>query len=679
MDNSVKDILGNGGLLSKVIPNYEQRDGQIKVAEAIYDSYGSHKTVLVNAPTGNGKSMASLVPAILNKDCGKTVISTATKALQSQYGDKDIPMLHQIFKFKSHVLKGRENYVCLYKYDRNSVPIDIADEFGEWIDGTSDGDLETFGMQLSYKVKHEVCSNSDDCLEEECPFRNDCFYFDSKQKAMEADVLVVNHDLLSLFLLLREKRVNIFGDVYSVIIDEAHKLEDIMTKYMGFTLNVNSCNTFVKNILKYADICCLGNHLSEDRLNGISSLCDQISGNMNRLFESFLSDDDESYRIFSSSLNIRLCEKIMENITVVFSRLPQANEFFSSQKKVMSLYENIMKRFNTLYSTFRMLVDIDKNISEYCYYTDSCDDIFSIKLNILPIDISPRLNKMLFERKHDLEDGDFGCVSLLSATLCINKSFEFVKRRLGISANYMDSYMSDNSCLTEVSVKEIFDYKHSCLLYVPKGIMEPSNNGDRQVFTEQIVSTIKSIDEIVDGGILALFTSYGEMNRVFDSVENKTDRNVLNQMLLSRQKAIAEFKKDESSVFFGTKTFWEGVDIQGKACSCVVIDRIPFPVPNEPIIEARIDKIKQYGGNWFDDFYLPMAIIALQQGFGRLIRTNKDLGMVVLMDVRIITKQYGYKIMRSLPDCLVTRDVNKVKLFWDVVRKKRKLRSLVDG
>ena len=151
--------------------------------------------------------------------------------------------------------------------------------------------------------------------------------------------------------------------------------------------------------------------------------------------------------------------------------------------------------------------------------------------------------------------------------------------------------------------------------------------------------------------------------------------NVLSQISTSRQKAIKDFKNDEEAIFFGTKTFWEGVDIQGRACSCVLIDRIPFPVPSDPIIEARIDKIKKEGGNWFDNFYLPIAIIALQQGFGRLIRTHKDLGMVVLMDVRVITKGYGYKIIRSLPDCLKTRNIEKVKLFWDVVRHKRRLRD----
>lgn len=355
--------------------------------------------------------------------------------------------------------------------------------------------------------------------------------------------------------------------------------------------------------------------------------------------------------------------------------MPDAHEEFNtvSDKKIIRRYELIGKRVQNLAKVFQMLYTISDNIDEYCYYVDACDDIDRIDLTISPIDISSQMNEMLFERKMELEDGDIACVTLLSATLFVNKSFNFIKSRLGISRNYLDW---DNSCLTEVSVKEMFDYRHSCLLYVPKGLIEPSNiDGERRVFTNQIIDTILELDNIVDGGILSLFTSYNEMDKCFDGINGNTDRNIISQISTSRQKAIKDFKDDEEAIFFGTKTFWEGVDIQGRACSCVLIDRIPFPVPSDPIIEARIDKIKKEGGNWFDNFYLPIAIIALQQGFGRLIRTHKDLGMVVLMDIRVITKGYGYKIIRSLPDCLKTRDIEKVKLFWDVVRHKRRLRD----
>lgn len=678
MSYNVRDILADGGLLSTVIDNYKQRDGQIEMAEAIFDSYAEHKTVLVNAPTGNGKSIGGMVPAILNKSYGKTIISTATKALQSQYETKDLPMLHKILKFNSHVLKGRDNYVCLNKCKENvdKIPVDVRQNFNSWLSQTNNGDLETLDFVLPQAFKQKVCSNADDCLEEDCPFAKKCFYAKNKALAMNADVLVINHDLLSLFLTIKQQRnVSMFGDVYSVIVDEAHKLEDVMTKYLGFTLNVNSCKSFVKNVSSYCSFCVEHHLMSQDTFEHLQFDCETITHNMRTLFSDFVQDEDVTYRLYQDKLNVNICKNIMDLMFAISHKLPNAHDELNmnSDRKTVRKYESICKRLFNLTKVFPMLYMINDNILEYCYYVDACEDIDRINLTILPIDISDQMNQMLFNRKVDLEDGDIACVTLLSATLFVNKNFNFIKSRLGIQKRYSDA---DGSCLTELSVKEMFDYKHSCLLYVPKGLIEPSNlDGDRKVFTNQIIDTILELDDIVDGGILSLFTSYNEMDKCYDGVSGNTDRNIISQISTSRQKAINDFKSNDESIFFGTKTFWEGVDIQGRACSCVLIDRIPFPVPSDPIIEARIDKIKRDGGNWFDNFYLPIAIIALQQGFGRLIRTHKDLGMVVLMDVRVITKGYGSKIIRSLPDCLKTRNIEKVKLFWDVVRHKRRLRD----
>lgn len=679
MDNkSVKDVLGNGGLLSTVIDNYKQRDGQIEMAEAINDAYINQKTVLINAPTGNGKSIGGLVPAILNKRYGKTIISTATKALQSQYETKDIPMLHKILNFTSHVLKGRDNYVCLNKCKENesSIPYELRDRFHKWLESTDNGDLETLDFVLPQMLKSKLNSNADECLESDCPYAKKCFYAKNKALAINADVLVVNHDLLSLYLMLKDtKHISMFGDVYSIIVDEAHKLEEIMTKYLGFNLNSNSCKSFTNNVISYCDKCMERHLLSKEQYENIKFDCEVVMRNMKTLFSDFIQDEEMTYRLYPNKFNVDICRTQMTLISSICNRLPSSDNFNpQTDKKTIKKIENISKRRVSLCKIFDMLYNISDNIMDYCYYVDTCDDIQRIDLTIAPIDISSQMNRMLFDRRKDLEDGDIGCVSLLSATLFVNGSFNFIKSRLGIQKYYSDE--EDEICLTELSVPEMFDYRHSCLLYVPKGIIEPSNrDGDKKVFTKQIIETILDVDEIVDGGILSLFTSYSEMDRVYDGVNGNTKRDLINQMLSSRQKALADFKDSEDAIFFGTKTFWEGVDIQGRACSCVLIDRIPFPVPSDPIIEARIDKIKREDGNWFDEYYLPIAIIALQQGFGRLIRTHKDLGMVVLMDIRIITKGYGKKILRSLPDCLKTRDIEKVKLFWDVVKHKRALRN----
>lgn len=677
VETEVRDVLGDGGLLSTVISGYKQRDGQIAMAEAIYDAYKTQKNVLINAPTGNGKSIGGLVPAILNKRYGKTIISTATKALQSQYENKDIPMLHKILNFTSHVLKGRDNYVCLNKCKENesAIPYDIRDKFNKWLETTSTGDLETLDFVIPQMLKNKLNSNADECLESDCPYARQCFYSKNRALAMSSDVLVVNHDLLSLYLMLRDtKHISMFGDVYSIIVDEAHKLEEIMTKYLGFTLNVNSCKTFTKNVVSYCDKCAERHLMSKEQYENIKFDCEIIMRNMKSLFSDFVQDEDMTYRLYPSKFDIDICKSQLTLLSSICNRLPSSENFDPhTDKKVIKKFDSIISRKHSLSKVFDMLYNISENILEYCYYVDTCDDITRITLTISPIDISAQMERMLFTRRNEMEDGDIGCVSLLSATLCVNGSFRFIKSRLGINPYYEDT---EENCLTELSIPEMFDYRHSCLLYVPKGIIEPSNrDGDKKIFTQQIVDTLQEIDGIVDGGILSLFTSYSEMDKVYDNIVGKTKRQLINQISSSRQKALDDFKSDENAIFFGTKTFWEGVDIQGRACSCVLIDRIPFPVPSDPIIEARIDKIKREDGNWFDEYYLPIAIIALQQGFGRLIRTHKDLGMVVLMDTRIITKGYGRKIIRSLPDCLQTRNIDKVKLFWDVVKYKRALRN----
>lgn len=675
----IAEILMDGGKLSEVVPNYKQRNGQVDICMALNHAYDNKQTVLINAPTGNGKSIGGLVPAILNKDKGKTIISTATKALQSQYENKDIPMLHKILNFKSHVMKGRENYVCLSKCQDNetSIPDEYKSEFMSWLKETTSGDLETVPFVMPQMLKSKLNSNADECLEEDCPFAKKCFYAKNKAEAVAADVLVINHDLLSLFLILKDtKRISIFGDVYGIILDEAHKFEDIMTKYLGHSLNVNSCRSLTKNILFYSKVCFEKKFISKETYESIQFDCEIIMRNMNSLFSDFVTDGEETtYRLYPNKLDSDICRQQNEIIRKTINRLPNADEHFNPQsdKKIIKRYNLIQSRSQNLYKIFDMLYNISDNILEYCYYVDACEDILRIKLNISPIDVSPYTQRMLFNRKSELEDGDFGMVGLMSATLFVNKSFAYIKQRLGIQKYYVDT---NENCLTELSVKEMFDYKHSCLFYIPKGIIEPSNiDGDKKVFTQQIVDTLLDLDEIVDGGILSLFTSYSEMDRVYDKVNGNTSRALISQTTSTRQKALEDFVTDEEAIFFGTKTFWEGVDIQGRACSCVLIDRIPFPVPSDPIIEARIDKIKREHGNWFDDYYLPIAIIALQQGFGRLIRTHKDLGMVVLMDIRVITKGYGYKIINSLPNCLHTRNMEKVEVFWDVVRKKRELRK----
>ena len=683
---TVNEILQNGGLLSTVIDNYTQRNGQVEMTDMINKAYEQKKTILINAPTGNGKSFSSLIPAILNKDKGRTLISTATKSLQEQYQNKDIPILHKIFDFTSFTLKGRDNYLCNKKInDCDGFTSFSTDEFKkikEWADNTQTGDFEELPFVLPYIVKKQIHSNSDDCLEEGCPYYDQCYYRKNKLKASQSDIVIINHDLLSLYLTLSEKGVKILGNnIYSIIIDEAHKFEDVITKYLGIRVNINSCNKIIdmSNVFLETIIKKYYQNAKEKNINVaiVTGYIISIKFYMNKFFENF-DDIENTCRLYEKNINSDVCIWLCKDIIKLKEYFYELSTKISLNSSMNKQLEKFINKCDNLVAKFDVISNIKTNISDYVYYIDSSGR-YNV-LNIVPIDVSSFTRKLLFNRYKNAFN-KIGCVCLLSATLAIDGNFDFIKKRLGINSVYIDE---SDTCLLELLVPDTFDYKHQCLLYIPKGIVAPANKQkDRKVFTQQLIKNIKELSKFVDGGILSLFTSYYELDEVYNSLmEDKIEdsnnseikyRTLLNQKLLPRKKIINSFKDDTSSILMATSSFWEGIDVQGDACSCVIIDRIPFPVPSEPVIEARIDKIKENHGDWFNEYYLPMAIISLQQGFGRLIRTHTDCGIVVIMDNRILNKPYGRKIIRSLPNCLQTRDIKKVKVFFDIVKMKRKI------
>ena len=658
----VNEILKKDGVLSKVIPDYKPRSGQIKLANGINDCYITPTNFLANAPTGNGKSIAGLIPAILNRHTNRTIVSTATKSLQEQY-KRDIEFLKTVFDFNYVVLKGRDNYLCKNKFEHSEI--DQKAEISAWADETKTGDLEELShLKLPLVVREKINSQSDQCENKDCPYKTTCFYKRALSKAQVSDVVVINHDLLSLHLMLGKRLIkpSIPEKSDVIIIDESHKLEDIVTKYLGYRLTYRGCAKLIKRIQNFY----YNNYV--DRIDKVSTDIRTVSNSLNNEFMSYVGKEGVN-ELFGANKKFEFQNIIlaMENIK---HDILQATEKLSTDEKLAKLGTLItsINSFIVMLEHFKDKNSPDKE--NFCYYVEHSEYVEEIKLVSLPINVGSELCKSLFKRNTKVLNGDVKSVVCMSATLCVDGEFDFFIDRVGVNKKYSDC---DESCLKTMVIAETFDYKHQALLYVPKGIIEPKYGDSSNAFTRQISSEIEHLSKIVDGGILSLFTSYSEMDKTFDMVS--TNRNKINQKMFSKMKALDEFKKDSNSILFATGTFWEGIDIRGKQCSCVTIDKLPFPSLSEPVVQARIDKLKRDNKNWFNGYYLPLMILTLKQGFGRLIRTEKDLGAVVIMDNRIVNKPYGKKVLNSLPNCLYTRDMKKVEVFFDVVKQKRKLRG----
>jgi ATP-dependent DNA helicase DinG len=708
---SVREVLGKDGLIAKKLPNYSERNSQIKLSESIMESYQNGLTLLANAPTGIGKSIAGLVPAILQAGRYKTVISTATKALQMQYYQKDLPFLREVFEnsFTYAMLKGRSNYFCQKRYEEfyvNNILNNKINDFAvieqyhkleDWVKSTDDGDLENTGFALLPELRNGICSDADDCDEETCTC--DCFYKNAKLRASGANIILVNTDLLCTDLVIRYKyNSKVLPDYDSLIIDEAHHLENTISKYLGFRISHNTIKTCISFIMKYVNSLQKSCGNDTDKIEAIQTSkeeIDKVAHKLRKSSKSFFNnfgkiDEDNNFA------NVRLRvddidaiatlygKRIIKRLEKIAFNLPTPDAY-TSDESVLALYEKVSKRISDVTDKIISILSI-KDHDNFVYwisYSKKGDPIIECS----PIDVSPYLKEWLFTRiptnmwdsKKVNEKNEYSTekyekiplrnVVLMSATLTANNNFNFMMNRLGIY-DYNDSYRFYQT--KKIILPSVFDYMHQCLLYVPRGIVDPNGTkANNEVFTTQLASNIVDVAKISKGKMLALFTSYAEMEKVYDIIKGQLPYKIYHQNMLPKTELVKLFKEDVNSILLATSSFWEGVDFQGETLSVVVMDKIPFPVPTEPIIEARIDKMKEEGYDWFNNYYLPMAIISMQQGFGRLIRTKTDYGMVMICDRRIITKNYGWKFINSLPHTLQTDKLSKVQVFFDIIDKKR--------
>lgn len=608
------------------------------MAEAVESALSEKRHLIVEAGTGTGKTLAYLLPAILS---GKRVIvSTGTKNLQEQLFFKDIPFLGQFFPsgIQACYMKGRNNYACRQKiYDAEKEPIlqglEEVSEFQiirEWEPTTETGDrAELSGLSESNSVWGKLDARSDLCTGQKCAQWERCFITQMRQRAFESDLIVVNHHLFFADLAGREADFGgILPDYAAVIFDEAHELEDVAGQYFGLALSSHQVDDLRRDVLQIAR----RKDFSSAELDHMLTL---MLDHADRFFQLFGAQDGRT----GFNDQARLIEQHEERYLHFLGSLDLLTTRLRLMKQAPEEVAPLVRRAEEM--AYKLRFWMESGDRSFVYYVERRGR--GCFLQATPIDISQTLHEKLFEQVPS--------IVLTSATLAVSGTFEYAKSRLGFQAP------------RELIVPSHFDYPSQALLYVPQHLPDVRT----PAFSRAAAAEILRILEHSRGRAFVLFTSYAQMRTVFEQIEGALDFPCLLQGTAPTRALIDEFRSTPHCVLFATSAFWQGVDVQGDQLSCVIIDKLPFAVPSDPVVQARSRALEENGGNAFFDYQVPQAAIALKQGFGRLIRSKTDRGVLVLLDNRITRMRYGQVFFDSLPEYGFTTDIGDVEKFFDNV------------
>ncbi|MFN3966461.1 MAG: ATP-dependent DNA helicase [Endomicrobiia bacterium] len=652
-------IFGKDGLLKKALPNYENRPEQILMAESIQKTIENKEILIVEAGTGVGKSLAYLIPFIYwsVEEKKKVIVSTYTKTLQEQLTKKDLPFLQEILplNFDFSLCVGSENYICLRRYNQvlQQSFFETKDEklqlsrISEWKKNTKSGLKLELDFEPNNKLWLEICRDPELCLGKKCSYHSECFYTKARIKQNKANILVVNH---ALFFANIASRGRALPQYDAIVFDEAHNIEEVASEYLGIEIS----NTGIKFLLDRIYSPKTGKGL----ISRIKKLDDEIVTNMiNTVNDVRLTSENFFSSILdkfgSESLAKRIHQpNIIENLMEVpLLNLYQVLKLATTEIEDEETFHEVNAYANkilTLYNGIKTF--IEQTEEEYVYWLEIVPKTKHIRvvLHVTPVDISNYLRELVFNKTSP--------IVLTSATLSVNKSFDFIKSRLGI-----------DKC-NEVLLDSPFDYKNQVLIYIPEEMPDPSY--ENEDFLKAGKQKIKEIVEITKGRTFILFTSYETLNQTNNFLTEEIDEiEVLKQGDLPRWQMIEEFKSGPNIVLLGTDTFWQGVDIPGRALECVIIFKLPFSVPDDPVTEAKMEYLAMQNKDPFIHYQIPQAIIMLKQGFGRLIRTKTDKGVVAILDPRIKTRYYGRWFIESLPDCRITYSISDIEKFFENARK----------
>lgn len=645
----MQEIFGPGGLISRHHPNYEYRPGQIEMAEAVNNSLSDGGILLVEAGTGTGKTLAYLIPALA---AGRRVIvSTATKALQEQLHKKDIPFLQRVIpgKFVATVMKGRSNYVCLYKL-KNAVEapvlqgleeVDYFDEVRRWAAKTETGDrAELTDLPEDLSFWSQIDARAESCIGQKCPEYDACFITRLRREAQEADVLIVNHHLFCADLALRGGDYGaVLPDYSTVIFDEAHELEDVAATYFGASVSNYRIGELIQDASKLVIT-------APDGAAELTRALGRLAQRADAFFLMFRGEgaagegsDERRGRVQEGRYTLNAgrflrCDRdgeltptaAGEAYIELSKAIGRVSSALSAVKDPPPELDNLVRRAESLRFDLEFIVT-GGDASFVYWYEKRGRGVF---LHATPIDVSGILEERLFSKVE--------AAVLTSATLSTGGGFEFIRSRLGIRE------------AREVLVDSHFDFRQQAVLYLPARMPDPRSSDYLSASVEQIVLIL----EATQGRAFVLFTNASSMRETYELVRRRVEFPAFIQGQASKTGLLDRFRRTEGAVLFATASFWQGVDVQGEALSCVIIAKLPFAVPSDPVVAARQRYIEGQGRNSFYEYSVPEAIITLKQGLGRLIRSSTDKGVLSILDPRLKTKPYGRVFLQSLPPCHVT-------------------------
>jgi ATP-dependent DNA helicase DinG len=659
-----------GGVLSRCHPAYEFRRGQLQMAQAVEQALEEKRHLIVEAGTGTGKTLAYLVPVI--RSGKRVIISTGTKNLQEQLFYKDVPFLEQaLFRTDSPTadqasrqlsvcyMKGRNNYLCRKKlYDLTDQPVLSGLEeieqyraIAAWEKTTATGDrAELAELPEASLLWHKLDARADACIGQKCSEWERCFITEMRRRAMESDIIIVNHHLFFADLAIKLQAdgapdAGILPDAAAVIFDEAHELEDVAGNYFGISvsnLRMDELARDVEQALQHHRI------MSPSLSGALGSLRERSqfffsllpAGEGRFAFESrreFLEENGDEFVALNQAL-IRLAgelEGLRQKPEEIFNFVRRTQEIQAQLGFAMESDDR-----NTVFWIERR----GKSFSPRNKGKEKKEASYGGRQNVFlqatPIDVGPILRECLWSK--------LDCAVLTSATLAVGGGFEYIRQRLGMEH------------ARETVLPSHFDYQSQALLYVPPDLPDPRT----PQFVAKAADCIRKLLEITRGRAFVLFTSYAQMNEIYDRLLGEVEFPMLKQGDAPKSALLEEFRLTPNAVLFATSSFWQGVDVQGEQLSCVIIDRLPFAVPSDPVVSARVKAIDADGGNAFFQYQVPAAVITLKQGFGRLIRSLHDRGLLVLLDNRILKKQYGRVFVESLPNYRKTTEMRVVEDFF---------------